>query len=115
MKLRLFAASTTLVALSLVSSPLHALTMKQFVSLCKVSETDCADHPLLQAYVGGALDLIAALDEDTDYLAEVYCKPTKVLFDVPVIIRYMEGHQAEYADKNAMLLVIRYFEEQGGC
>jgi len=115
MKLRITALSTALIALFTMPGSASALTMNQFVSICESSGRACSEHPILNAYVGGALDLIAMLDEETDYLAEVYCKPTKELFKVPEIIRYMEKHAAEYADKNAMLVVIRYFEEQGGC
>jgi hypothetical protein len=89
--------------------------MAQFSSICESAGLECSEHPVLQAYVGGALDLIAMLDEETDYLDTVYCKEPKELFDVPAIIRYMEGHQEEYADRNAMLILIRYLEEFGGC
>ncbi|MCH9693486.1 MAG: hypothetical protein K0U72_03160 [Gammaproteobacteria bacterium] len=115
MNLQNMAVAAVLIALSLMSSPATALTMNQFASICESGDVECSEHPILNAYVGGALDLIAMLDEETDYLAEVYCKPTKELFDVPAIIRYMETQQTQYADKNAMLVVIRYFEEHGGC
>ncbi len=92
-----------------------ALTMNQFTTICAAHAGECSEHPLLQAYVGGALDLIAMLDEETDYLQSVYCKPTSTLFDVDAIIRYMTRHAEDYAQKNAMLLLIRYLEEQGGC
>lgn len=100
---------------STMVTPARALTMGQFASVCEEANIACSEHPLLQAYVGGALDLIAMLDEETDYLEDVYCKPTDELFDVPTIIMYMESKQADYANKNAMLVVIRYFEEHGGC
>lgn len=115
MNIRKLAASAVLIALPLISSSATALTMKQFASICESASTSCSEHPILQAYVGGALDLVAMLDEETEYLAEVYCKPAKELFDVPAIIRYMETQQTQTLDKNAMLLVIRYLEEQGGC
>lgn len=88
--------------------------MSQFSQICG-SNQQCSANPILQAYVGGALDLVAMLDEETKYLQKFYCKNTKELFDVPKIIQYMEGHQSEYANKNAMLLVIRYLEEKGDC
>jgi len=115
MNLRIMAVATILFVTFLMSSPATALTMDQFVDICKSAETDCSKHPILHAYVGGALDLIAMLDEETDYLTEIYCKPTKELFDVPAIIRYMEAQQAQYSNKNAMLVIIRFFEEHGGC
>ena len=115
MNIRGMVLCTALVALSAIPGPASALTLNQFVSVCESSGQECSEHPLLNAYVGGALDLIAMLDEETDYLAEVYCRPAKELFDVPAIIRYMEKYRTEYADKNAMLVVIRYFEEHGGC
>ncbi len=60
-------------------------------------------------------DLIAMLDEETEYLATVYCKSPKELFDVGSIIQFMERERAGHGKRNAMLLVIRYLEEQGGC
>lgn len=92
-----------------------AMTTAEFVGVCQLSEVSCSEHPLLQAYVGGALDLIAVLDEETEYLGEVYCKSPAKLFDVPAIISYIETKYAELADQNAMLALVRYFEEQGGC
>ncbi|MDJ0909689.1 MAG: hypothetical protein QNI99_10875 [Woeseiaceae bacterium] len=92
-----------------------ALTMGEFSSVCDSYAGECSSNPFLQAYVGGALDLIAMLDEETDYLDEIYCKEPSEFFDVPEIIRYMLSNRDGYRDKNAMLLVIRYLEEMGGC
>jgi len=98
-----------------ISSTTSALTMKDFIAICESTDKACDEHPILQAYIGGSLDLIAVLDEETEYLDKVYCKEPKGLFDVSKIIKFMELHQIEYAQKNSMLLVIRYFEENGGC
>ena len=100
--------------------PLHApsataLTMKQVSDICHASSGECSDHPIIRAYVGGALDLLATLDERTDYLGKVYCKKPKELFDVPTIVRFMELRGEQYASDNAMLVLVRYFEENGGC
>ena len=108
---------TTLAALLL---PLHtpdatALTMEQFSNICKSSHGECSDHPTVQAYVGGALDLLATLDERTDYLHKVYCKAPEELFDVPAIIRFMEQQSEQHSSDNAMLVLIRYIEKHGGC
>lgn len=92
-----------------------ALTADQFSAICDSAKVDCSEHPILQAYVGGALDLLAVLDEETDYLRSVYCVRPDRLFNVPAIIRYIEEHEEAYAAKNAMLLVVRYLEENGGC
>lgn len=92
-----------------------ALSMKQFETICAAGAVECRQNPFLQSYVGGALDLIAMLDEETEYLGQVYCESPKTLFDVPTIIDYMLSHKEAYADKNAMLLLIRYLEEHGGC
>ena len=100
---------------SLYSSYVFALTVEQFSSICQTVSGNCSDHPILQAYVGGALDLLATLDEETDHLEKLYCKEPKELFNVPVIIQFMQAHGDEYASRNAMLLVVRYFEEKGGC
>ena len=98
-----------------LATPASSLTMTEFANICNSNQVPCREHPILIAYVGGALDLMAMLDEETDYLDEVYCKSPKALFKVPVIIDYMESQQAEYANKNAMLVLIRYLEQRGGC
>ena len=104
---------TLLLALHVPSAT--ALTMKQFSDICHSSFNKCSDHPIIRAYVGGAIDLIATLDERTDYLKKVYCKNPKELFDVSTIIRFMEQRSKQYTKDNAMLLLVRYFEERGGC
>lgn len=100
---------------SLRSPSLSALTMQQFSAICDSAPGECRDHPILQAYVGGALDLLATLDEETGYLDKLYCRESKDLFDVSAIIRFMQAHGDEYATRNAMLLMVGYFEETGGC
>ena len=92
-----------------------ALTMKQVSEICHLSPSQCSDHPIIRAYIGGALDLLATLDEQTHYLGKVYCKNPKDLFDVPKIIHFMEQQSEQYATDNAMLVFIRYFEKHGGC
>ncbi|ARU27963.1 hypothetical protein [Cellvibrio sp. PSBB006] len=114
MTIRLLTIIATLL-LSLHVPLATALTMEQFSNICKSSPVKCSDHPTVQAYVGGALDLLATLDERTDYLQKVYCKAPKELFDVPAIIRFMEQRSEQYRSDNAMLVLIRYFEERGGC
>lgn len=115
MKRATLIAAILLTALYGFSNTAHALTMAQFSQICTSIKGECSEHPLLNAYVGGALDLIAMLDEETDYLAKIYCDKPPNLFDVPRIIRYMQAHSADFAERNAMLVVIRYFEEHGGC
>lgn len=92
-----------------------ALTLGQFIGICETGQYECSQHPIASAYVGGALDLIAVLDEETDYLKSIYCKKPEELFDVPAIIRYMQQGGAEHASQNAMILVLLYLEEHGGC
>ena len=101
--------------LTLYATSATALTMKQVSDICHSSPDECSDHPIIRAYVGGALDLLATLDERTDYLGKVYCKKPKELFDVTAIIRFMELRREQYASDNAMLVLVRYFEEHGGC
>ncbi|HEY7886500.1 MAG TPA: hypothetical protein VIC08_16245 [Cellvibrionaceae bacterium] len=93
----------------------YALTVEQFTKICDSIPGECSDHPFAQAYIGGALDLLATLDENTDYLDKLYCREPKEIFDVSAIIRYMQTHGEGYATRNAMLLVVRYFEKNGGC
>lgn len=96
--------------------PASALNMVEFMAICESRpEMECESYPVLQAYVGGSLDMIAMLDEETDYLADVYCVEPRELFDVSRIIQFMEKHARGHGKKNAMLLVIRYLEEHGGC
>ncbi len=115
MNVRFLAISLITLLLSLHPPSILALTMKQVSDICHSSSGECSDHPIVQAYVGGALDLLATLDERTDYLGKIYCKKPKELFDVPVIIRFMELRSKQYATDNAMLVLVRYFEEHGGC
>lgn len=115
MTLKTMTATVLLASIPVFPGNASALTMDQFTALCESRQEACSEHPILQAYVGGALDLIAMLDEQTDYLDEIYCEDPSTLFDVPAIIRYLQIHREEYADRNAMLLVIRYLVEKGGC
>ncbi len=115
MNLRFLATSLITLLLSLHASSTLALTMKQVSDICHSSSGKCSDHPIIRAYVGGALDLLATLDERTDYLGNMYCKKPKELFDVPAIIRFMELRSDQYAKDNAMLVLVRYFEKHGGC
>jgi hypothetical protein len=55
------------------------------------------------------------LAERTDYLEQVYCRDPELLFDVSVIIRFMQQRSEQYAADNAMLVLVHYFEEHGGC
>jgi hypothetical protein len=112
---RLLATSLITLLLPLHAPSATALTMEQVSDICHSSSGECSSHPIIQAYVGGALDLLATLDEQTDYLEKMYCKKPKELFDVPDIIRFMELRSEQYATDNAMLVLVRYFEEHGGC
>ena len=92
-----------------------ALTLDQFIGICESNQGECSDHPIANAYVGGALDLIAVLDEETDYLQKIYCESPGELFNIPAIIRYMQQRRAEHASKNAMIPVLQYLVENGDC
>lgn len=115
MNIRLFVTGLVTVLLCLHIPSASALTMKQFSDICHSSADECSNHPIIQAYVGGALDLLATLDERTDYLEKLYCKNPKELFDVPIIIRFMAQRSEQYMQDNAMLVLVRYFEEHGAC
>ena len=115
MNVRALAITLIALLLSLHITSATALTMKQVSDICHSSSGKCSDNPLVQAYVGGALDLLATLDERTDYLGKVYCNNPKELFDVPAIVHFMESHSEQYASDNAMLVFIRFFEKHGGC
>ena len=92
-----------------------ALSTEEFINICHVYEGECRDHPVLRAYIGGALDLLATLSERTDHLKTLYCKKPKVLFDVPLIIQFIEEQGANHSDENAMWVLLKYFEAHGGC
>lgn len=101
--------------LTLLPSPASALTGAQVLQICATAEGDCREHPLLQAYVGGALDMVAVLDEQAGLASKLYCRPPEELFAVSAIIGFMQEHAADYQQRNAMLLVLRYLDENGGC
>ena len=109
------AALLALWAAVLLPTHTQALSVDELLDACEQTGRPCKEIPWVQAYIGGALDLIAMLDEETDYLGEVYCKPPDVLFDVSGILDFVSRHREAYGDRNAMLLVIRYFERYGGC
>lgn len=113
----LFSGRTAFVAclLSLLSGRADALSIAEFAAICDSSPGPCQEIPVIQAYIGGALDLIAMLDEETDYLATIYCRPPRDFFDVGDIIRYFEERRNDRPERNAMLLLVRYLEEKGGC
>lgn len=115
MDVRLLATSLMILLLPLYVPSASALTMKQVYDICHSSPGECSDHPIIRAYVGGALDLLATLDEQTDYLGKVYCMKPEELFDVSAIIHYMERRGEQSASDNAMLVLVRYLEEHGGC
>ena len=69
----------------------------------------------MQAYVGGALDLVAVLNENSKYQYRIYCRDPRELFDVAKIVQYLLCAAQEETDTNAMLHVVRYLEEQGDC
>ena len=93
----------------------NALTVQQYKDACATQETNCDQHPILNAYIGGALDLLASLQDETDYLSTLYCKQPEELFDIKKISNFIENSDTQHNNKNAMLLLIAYFEEHGGC
>ena len=70
MNVRLLVISLFTLQLSLYAPSTLALTMKQVSDICDSSSGECSDHPIIRAYVGGALDLLATL----------------------VLVRYIEEH-----------------------
>ena len=103
-----------LVAVLICSSKVSALTISEFKEICESSQAACKEHPILQAYVGGALDVLVVLKEETQYLEKIYCEDTSVLFDFKKIITFMEQSQ-EKATNNAMLVLVKYLERNSGC
>ncbi|MEM1229764.1 MAG: hypothetical protein AAGI15_04445 [Pseudomonadota bacterium] len=104
-----------LFTLLLVPVAAQALSLAQLKQICRQAGSDCAQLPMAQAYVGGALDLVAMLDEETEYLGPLYCRAPQDLFDVPAIIGHLLELDASWQEKNAMLGVIDYLERNGGC
>lgn len=96
-------------------SKANALTVDQFSAICSASEQPCSKHPMLQAYVGGSLDMLASLTEQTGFLKPIYCREPKEIFAVDRIIDFMLDNADTDGDRNAMNLVIEYFELNGGC
>jgi len=109
-----FLISTIFIVLTTPNAA-NSLTMREFSTVCQKMQTNCSANPILQAYVGGSLDLLATLDEDTNYFAKLVCNDKRALFKVDAIIEYMLQRKQGYLDKNATLLVVRYMEQYGGC
>ncbi len=91
------------------------MTLAQLTAICRQAGGDCTQLPMAQAYVGGALDMVAMLDEETAYLAPLYCRAPAELFDVSAIITHLLALDGQWQEKNAMLGVIDYLERNGGC
>ena len=101
---------------ALYSTQAYGLTTAEFFKICKGhGATKCSDVPILQAYIGGSLDLLATLVDHSDYMEQLYCVEPEKLYSVELIMAYMEKERASYESANAMNLVIKYFEENGGC
>lgn len=98
------------------TNPAHSLTMEQFSDICAQHSGDCHDLPLINAYIGGAMDLIATLDERTDYLpTKIYCADPREIFNAEDIVAFMLRNDQNLSSENAMISFIQYFEVNGGC
>ena len=93
----------------------YALTLGEFNQICVSFQRNCSEHPVVQAYVGGALDLLATLNEREMLVTQPYCKSPDQLFDVAAIVAFLQNRPSIEGRDNAMLGVIRYFENNGGC
>ena len=98
-----------------LTSPVTALTAGEFKKLCAAGKSACTDNPIATAYIGGSLDLIATLDEQTDYLDQIYCRKPAEFFDVQKIIETILASDATFDDANTMRLVVKFLEQHGGC
>lgn len=105
----------TLVLLLVSSQTGNTLTSAQFAKMCAHHPQPCDQHPIAQAYVGGALDLLATLQEQTPYLEKLYCAETQDVFVMADIIAFMQQYAEEHGDRNAMMALVMYFEKNGGC
>ena len=112
-KIFLFPLFTTL--LFLIPNESKALTTKQLFEICASNNKPCKELAMVNAYLGGAFDLLGTLKDETNYLKKIYCDSPQSLFDTTKVLEYMEKHKEGYLNKNAMLLVIRYLEENGNC
>ena len=95
-----------------------AITVQEFKLICNASNTEkisCDEHPMINAYIGGGLDLVASLDEGTKYLGKLYCEQPETLFDVKTIIRFIERSKQEYDNQNAMFRLVAYLEQHSNC
>ena len=109
-------ATITLLITMTLSMRADALTIAEFAAICDSSPGSCEDIPMVQAYIGGALDLVAMVHEETAYLSTpIYCREPREFFDVADIVRFFEAHRDEEPQRNAMLLLVRYLEERGSC
>jgi hypothetical protein len=100
----------------LVSNAANALSVSQFSQLCSQAKPQkCHEVPLVRAYVGGALDMVASLQESKALATDLVCRPPEDLFEVEQIITYMEKNASEDNKQNAMYLVINYIQKHGGC
>lgn len=101
-----------LIFLFLTSGQSSALTTKELLNVCYLNSQPCHALPFANAYIGGALDLLGALNENELLNIELSCASSTQIFNVKRILKYMEANQNTYEDKNAMLLLIKYLKEE---
>lgn len=101
----------TLLILFTLNTPANALTTGELLDACAAKGRSCDQLPFANIYIGGALDLLGTLNEKKQLKVPVLCSTNKDIFDVKRILQYMEKNREGYNDRNAMHIVIKYFEE----
>ena len=105
-----------LVALLALAGRAQALRTGEFLALCGDVLAACAEQPVVQLYLGGALDALALVNETASARKQpLYCLPERQLFDMSRIVAHVVANRRKFEDKNAMTGVIDYLRAYGGC
>lgn len=96
-------------------SSAHSLTVQEVQSICSQQTTLCADNLVIQAYIGGGLDMLASLYEHEVLHGVRFCKSPQALFDVTNIINFLLTLEGGARAQNAMRQVTTYLQGESGC
>jgi len=100
---------------AMITAPTHALTLAQFNAICADQPVPCTQHPALHAYIGGAIDLLVAMRQNSDYLSPMTCALTPQHLDVNTIITFMTEYEPQSPERDAMAVLLEYLQAELPC
>ncbi len=103
------------IVLVAASLQVQALTTWEFLQLCDDTAGACAEQPVVQLYLGGAMDALAVVNETALQKRPLYCLPERQLFDMHRIFAHIAENQQRFRQRNVMHAMLDYLRLHGGC